>query len=72
MGVISAIGDTTAENHRALIAGSCGITKETGFPSRYAGVLPFGEIHLSTEVLKEKLTVSDPGVTRTTLLALHA
>ena len=72
MGVISAIGDTTAENHRALIAGSCGITKETGFPSRYAGVLPFGEIHLSTEELKEKLTVSDPGVTRTTLLALHA
>ena len=72
MGVISAIGNTTAENHRALIAGHCGITKETNFPSRYAGVLPFGEIRRPTEELKEQLNVNDAGVTRTTLLALHA
>ncbi|HEX9512878.1 MAG TPA: beta-ketoacyl-[acyl-carrier-protein] synthase family protein [Puia sp.] len=72
MGVISAIGNTTAENHRALTAGNCGITKGTNFPSRYAGVLPFGEILLPTEELKEQLKVNDAGVTRTTLLALHA
>jgi 3-oxoacyl-(acyl-carrier-protein) synthase len=72
MGVISAIGNTIAENHKALAAGSCGITKSMNFPSRYAGVLPFGEIFLPTEDLKEKLKVTDAGVTRTTLLALHA
>ncbi|HWK03030.1 MAG TPA: beta-ketoacyl-[acyl-carrier-protein] synthase family protein [Puia sp.] len=72
MGVISAIGNTTAENHRALIAGNCGITKGANFPSRYAGVLPFGEILIPTSALQEQLRVSDTGVTRTTLLALHA
>jgi 3-oxoacyl-(acyl-carrier-protein) synthase len=74
MGVISAIGNTIAENHKALIEGHCGITKSksTSVPSRYAGVLPFGEILLPTEYLKEKLKTKDPGITRTTLLALHA
>lgn len=72
MGVISAIGNTVAENHRALREGSCGITKSMNVPSRYAGVLPFGEILLPTEDLKEKLKTEDPGITRTTLLALHA
>lgn len=78
MGVISAIGNTVAENHRALIDACCGITKSrsksksTNVPSRYAGTLPFGEVVLSTEELKEKLHTTDPGITRTTLLALHA
>ncbi len=72
MGVISAIGSTVAENHRALIKGHCGITRSLNVPSRYAGVLPFGEILLPTEELKEKLRTEDPGITRTTLLALHA
>jgi len=82
MGAISAIGNTVAENHRALIDGCCGITrsksksksksKSTNVPSRYAGTLPFGEVALSTEELKEKLKTKDPGITRTTLLTLHA
>jgi len=72
MGVISAIGNTVAENHRALIEGNCGITKSMNVPSRYAGVLPFGEILLPTEALKERLKTEDPAITRTTLLALHA
>lgn len=73
MGVISAIGKTVAENHLALKAGTCGLDHNFDlFPTRYAGVLPFGEIHVSTKELLEKFNVTDPGVTRTSLLALHA
>lgn len=72
MGVTSAIGADMAENRRALAAGHCGITKRSNLPSRYAGTLPFGEISLSTEELKEKLQIRDTGVTRTTLLAIKA
>jgi 3-oxoacyl-(acyl-carrier-protein) synthase len=72
MGIISAIGNSVAENHSALIAGHCGITLSGKLPSRYSGVLPFGEIGIGTDELKQKLQVTDPGITRTTLLALHA
>jgi 3-oxoacyl-(acyl-carrier-protein) synthase len=72
VGVISSIGNTAAENHEALIGGKCGLSKLTHIASRYAGVLPFGEVLISTENLREKLQVKEPGVTRTTLLALHA
>lgn len=72
MGVISAIGNTVAENHEALIQGRCGIMRATRLSSKYSGLLPFGEITISDDVLKEKLDVTDAGATRTTLLALHA
>jgi 3-oxoacyl-(acyl-carrier-protein) synthase len=72
MGVISAIGVNSSENRKALAAGHCGVAKSTNFPSRYAGELPFAEVSLSTEELKEKLAISEPGVTRTSLLAYHA
>jgi len=72
MGIISAIGNNIADNHTALMQGKCGIGKASQLPSRYAGVLPFGEVLTSTEKLREKLQVNDAGVTRTTLLALHA
>lgn len=73
MGVISAIGKSVAENHHALKAATCGVKKELDlFPSKYAGVLPFGQVQLSTALLKEKLQITDPGVTRTTMLAMHA
>jgi 3-oxoacyl-(acyl-carrier-protein) synthase len=73
MGVISAIGHSVTENHAALVKGKTGIIKGGGnFPSRYSGLLPFGEVLISTDELKTKLNVSQPGVTRTTLLALHA
>jgi 3-oxoacyl-(acyl-carrier-protein) synthase len=72
MGIISAIGNSVAENHSALIAGNCGITLSGRLPSRYSGVIPFGEIGIGTDELKQKLQVTDPGITRTTLLALHA
>jgi 3-oxoacyl-(acyl-carrier-protein) synthase len=73
IGVISAIGHSVNENHAALVNGKTGIIKGGGhFPSRYAGILPFAEVLMSTGELKTKLAVTESGVTRTTLLALHA
>ena len=73
MGVISAIGNSVAENRFALAKGTCGIHNELDlFPSKYAGILPFGQIKISTESLLQNFKITEPGVTRTTLLALHA
>ena len=71
--MISSIGNTVEENRLSLMNAVCGITKiNDEFPSRFAGVLPFGEIKISTGKLKEKLDVNEPAITRTKLLALHA
>lgn len=72
MGIISPIGDNVADNRRALIAGQQGISILSQFPSRFAGQLHCGEIKTSTESLRQKLGVTQPGITRTSLLALHA
>lgn len=73
MGVISAIGNSVAENHQSLKAAACGISKNFDlFPTKYADLLPFGQVQISTEELQKQLKVTEPGVTRTTLLALHA
>lgn len=72
IGVISAIGNNAAENRAALVNATCGMGKLEMFPSRFSGLLPVGEIKISNESLKGKLGVGDPGVTRTSLLALHA
>ena len=73
MGIISAIGNTVDENRQSLMNGITGISKiNDQFPSRFANVLPFGEIKFHTEILKENLSAHEPGVTRTALLALHA
>jgi 3-oxoacyl-(acyl-carrier-protein) synthase len=73
MGVISAIGNSVAENHLALKAGTCGIHKKLDlFPSKYAGVLPFAQVAFSNDELIKKLQITEKGVTRTTMLAMHA
>jgi 3-oxoacyl-(acyl-carrier-protein) synthase len=73
MGVISAIGNSVAENHESLKAAACGVSKNFDlFPTKYADLLPFGQVQISTEELLKQLQVTEPGVTRTTLLALHA
>jgi 3-oxoacyl-(acyl-carrier-protein) synthase len=73
MGVISAIGNSVAENHQSLKDAACGINKAFDlFPTKYAGLLPFGQVHTGNEDLKKLLQVTEPGVTRTSLLALHA
>lgn len=72
IGIISAIGNSVEENRLALQKGICGITSVELFETRYAELLPFGEIKLSNESLKQQLNVSAVGVTRTSLLAQHA
>ncbi len=73
MGVISAIGNSVAQNRTALTEGTCGIQNGLDlFPTKYSGILPFGQVKKSTEALKEKFNVTEAGVTRTSMLALHA
>jgi 3-oxoacyl-(acyl-carrier-protein) synthase len=72
IGAISAIGNNAAENRASLIKGKCGIGRLENFPSKFADQVPAGEIRITTKTLKEKLDAFEPGVTRTTLLALHA
>lgn len=71
-GIISPIGTGKAENHTSLKNGGCGIGHLDQFPTRYASLLPFGEIKVSDDELRERLHVSEKGITRTTLLALAA
>ena len=72
MGMISAIGNSVDDNRLALVEGRCGISKTTRLSTRYAGTLPFGEIALTDDQLRKILSIQEKGVTRTTLLALHA
>ena len=73
IGVISAIGNNAAENRLSLMNGICGISRiNDKFPSKFAGILPFAEIKISTDELKKQLNANDSGITRTTLIALHA
>jgi 3-oxoacyl-(acyl-carrier-protein) synthase len=72
MGVISAIGHSVSENRQSLLDGKCGISTLENFPSRFSGVLPCGEIKISTSDLQHKLNAYEHGVTRTNLLCLHA
>ena len=72
MGVISPIGTSVAGNRVALKEGRSGLSSIELFETKYASQLPFGEIKITNEFLKEKLKAEVPGITRTTLLALHA
>ena len=86
IGVISAIGNTLAENHRSLLTGKCGIAASVRLDSRHAGTMPFGEVALDDQALLDAVLNPPPGetlkpaallpgadgLTRTTLLALHA
>jgi 3-oxoacyl-(acyl-carrier-protein) synthase len=72
IGIISAVGSTLDENRSALVNGKSGIGFTAALSSRYAGVLPFGAIGIDTDEWREKFRISQPGITRTTLLALHA
>jgi len=56
----------------ALMQDKCGIGPLELFATRYASLLPFGEIKSTNTFLQEQLKAHEPGLTRTTLLALHA
>ncbi len=72
MGVISAIGNSVAENHLSLAAGHCGIAPMELIASKHKGILPCGEIKINNAALSQLLNAKESGVTRTSLLALHA
>ncbi|MFT3902545.1 MAG: beta-ketoacyl-[acyl-carrier-protein] synthase family protein [Niabella sp.] len=72
MGIVTAMGDSVESNRVSLCESRSGIGKAQFFRSKYADLLPFGEVGISTEGLREKLVVTEPGITRTDLLALHA
>lgn len=72
LGIISAIGDSVEKNRQALIHKQSGISALTHFKTHYATSRPCGEIKHTTDYLKRLLSASEPGVTRTSLLALHA
>lgn len=70
--MITAIGDSVAQNRISLKHGRSGISHAVHFLSKYAGVLPFAEVDHPTARLAEMLYIQQPGVTRTDLVALHA
>jgi 3-oxoacyl-(acyl-carrier-protein) synthase len=72
MGIITAIGENLPENRKALIEGHCGIRTLGLFPSRYSGILPCGEVSISSLELRDKWGAYNPEFTRTSLLAIHA
>jgi 3-oxoacyl-(acyl-carrier-protein) synthase len=72
MGIITPVGNSVSENHEALKAGKSGLSSIELFPTKFAQLLPFGEVKISNADLKEQLKVTQKGATRTTLLALHA
>ncbi|ANH83521.1 3-oxoacyl-ACP synthase [Niabella ginsenosidivorans] len=74
LGLISAIGDSVAQNRQSLINGRSGIGKARYFRSRYAETMPFAEVKTSTEQLQQLLAAPRqyPQVTRTDLIALKA
>jgi 3-oxoacyl-(acyl-carrier-protein) synthase len=72
VGIITAIGDSAEANRQSLMQGKCGIDTISLFSSKYAGVLPAGEIKIETKSIAEKLNAHERGATRTDLLALHA
>ncbi len=72
LGIISAAGNNVAANRLSLMQGKTGIGPLEMFPSKFSGTFPVGEIKISTDSLQQQLQTTDPGITRTTLLALHA
>ena len=72
IGIITAVGDSVADNRHSLINARTGIGHSVHFQSKYTGVLPFAEIKHSTQQLANLLNIRQPGITRTDLVALHA
>lgn len=72
MGIISPLGDSVGQNRLRLQEGKSGISQLEFVESKYAAIAPFGEVKFTDEILKSALDANERGVTRSTLLALHA
>jgi 3-oxoacyl-(acyl-carrier-protein) synthase len=72
MGVISALGKSLDSSRESLVNATCGIGSARLVNSRYSESLLFGEVNIENEQLKQQFNITDRGVARTSLLALHA
>ena len=72
IGAISAIGNNVEENLRSLVSKETGIGKANLLSSKLTETHLFGEVKLSTEVLKQGLNWDSDSVSRTTLLSAWA
>lgn len=72
IGSISSLGLTVEQQLKSLRDARSGIGKAIHFQSLYTAQLPFAEINASDDELKKLTVCADPGVTRTTLIALKA
>jgi 3-oxoacyl-(acyl-carrier-protein) synthase len=72
MGIITAVGNSLEANRSSLLQGRSGVGKANFLSTKYTATLPFGEVKISTQQLKEQLNAQEKGITRTSLLALHA
>jgi 3-oxoacyl-(acyl-carrier-protein) synthase len=70
--VISPLGNSPEASRHALLNAECGIGTAQLVKSKFAGSHYFGEVKLENEKLREQFNITNPGVTRTSLLALHA
>ncbi len=72
VGIITPIGNSLTENHQSLKQGKSGLSPLELFTTKYASLLPFGEIKITNQQLRNQLGVTQKGVTRTALLAQYA
>jgi 3-oxoacyl-(acyl-carrier-protein) synthase len=71
IGLISAIGTSVEDTLHSFRNHTSGIGPITLFDSVYRGVLPVGEVKISSEALCKRLSLK-PHITRTALLGIHA
>lgn len=72
MGAISALGFSVAGHREFLATGQSAIQPIRFSATVPQGIKPAAEVALVTDALREKMGLSDPALTRTNLLALHA
>ena len=73
MGIISAIGNSVAENYDALISGKTGVTSLENLDSIHKDAIKVGEIKFTNQQLAEQLELAtDNNYSRTTLIATIA
>lgn len=72
IGLITALGDSVEANRRALMKCQSGVTRLENVDTVYAKQKFFGEIKHKNNFLKDFLAAHETGVTRTSLLSLHA
>ena len=71
-GIVTSIGNTSAENHQSLVAGTSGIAHMKQLHSHWAQTFPVGEVKYSNEELAALLAINAPWPRTALLSALAA